>query len=158
MKKLISIVLALMFVSSCTLFKPHERRVCFANCQFRIVGVQAVEYNRIEDYDKLTVILKVAVQNPNEMEVMLERMRYTVFIDNESMVSTTTDLTAIIPAGGVTEFSLPTEMSVRELGQDRLAEIQAYEVAYQITGSASYTSNLGDFHHPITVGHTTWSH
>ncbi len=145
-------------LSGCTLLKEFDQRIALKNCHFQLMGVKEINYNPLENYDKLDVILNLGIQNPNpKTEVRIDRMRYSLFIDGVDMVSANNDLTIHIPAAGEIVAPLAVNLSVRQMEKSTMRAIQARQVNYKLTGTVFYSTPVGDFSFPVTIKEGQWS-
>jgi len=98
--------------------------------------------------------LLVAVDNPNSVELRLDRMDFNLLVNDRPVVDGFTDQRISIPARGVGDVSIRARVgydSLRSIFQDVAAQVQGGRARYELRGTAYYNTPVGQLRFPLTV-------
>ncbi len=153
------LLLMLSLISlNCVTLQEFDDQRHFVNCHYKIIGVRDIVYNPQEDYDRMTIILEVAIQNPNrEIEVMLNQLQVAAFVNGETVTNTTINVRHNVPASGESVAAVPFDISVRTVGRELINTIQTQGVDYRLSGKAILSTSVGDYSFPVTIQEGFWS-
>jgi len=106
-----------------------------------VTGVQMLSGDMFSQLFKV----RVKVQNPNDLEVPVESIEYTLFLMGDRFGEGTTDHAFVLPARGEAEFDMMlTTNFVSALGRlvSRMGGSKLENVAYEITGKLHLQKGL----------------
>jgi LEA14-like dessication related protein len=113
---------------------PFERRGEVATPtlpQFIVYDAQAARYER----EGLDVTLFLRLINENVFPVMIEQLRYTVFVEEKKVKSEQAALGLRLIQGGAEEYEVSTIIDQKFLDKAKLKEVvEAGRIAYRVTG------------------------
>lgn len=84
-----------------------------------------------------TLVFKVAVENPNNIEIKVDKVSYKVFLNNKEITQASTDKVVSIAGKSIGFVELPMPLEYRKVFSDLQDLLFANEAAYKIEGSAN---------------------
>lgn len=156
MKKLNYAIIVLCCISSgCALIKS---RLAICDCKFKIANIESVEYDPIKDADKINVTLNIDCMNPNKtIEAVLDKLAFNLFINGKNLADgTLTDKLKIVPQKTVS-FPVNIGLSVSKVGKTILEVMQSNKATYELKGTASFSTIIGESSIPVTITKGKWS-
>lgn len=88
------------------------------------------------DLNGATLVFKVAVENPNNMEIKVDKVSYKVFLNNKEITQASTDKVVAIAGKSTGIVELPIPLEYRKVFVDLKDLLFASEAAYKIEGNA----------------------
>lgn len=132
-----ALLLATVFaLASCAAFGPKLETPAIS-----MVGVQVMSGDMFSQLFKV----RVKVENPNDIEVPVESIEYTVFLEGDRFGVGTTDQAFVLPARGEAEFDMMlTTDFVSAFGRllSRMGGSKLENVEYVITGKLHLAKGL----------------
>ena len=147
MRKLFVVALLL---GSCTWV---AQRKALANCNFSLNGVALKNM----DFNGFTLELRLNAENPNDVDAVLDRLDYTLFMEGLEVAQGTVSKKQTIPAGGkgVIRTSLTVKYStVPKLKEVVLPALQKRKSRVKVTGTVHFDTPIGTLSHDIAVQQT----
>lgn len=123
------------------------QRVALKNCQFSLDGVDLVSLG-VSD---LTLGLKIGIKNPNTVDVIIDRLAYTFFVNNRSVFTGTTGQGNTIPAGGSRVVTTQVKLKYFDIGAALVTAIRERKAQYKLAGTVYFDTILGTFSFPVTI-------
>jgi hypothetical protein len=103
---------------------------------------------------KIDFDLAIEVENPNTVDLRLDRMNFDLLVNGTRVVSGLTNQRIRIPAEGVGRLDLTASVGYNELSslfRDVAGWIQGSRPDYEIRGTAFYDTPIGELSFPVTV-------
>lgn len=139
LKKSLSILLFL----NCFL----AQRVAVKNCKFYLKDVEIKNIS----LSGISLILRIKIENPNSIDVVIDRLEYSFFINNRKAFSGTTAKGLKIPKGGSRELSTQVDLNYRDLSDALWDAIEKGRADYSLKGRAYIDTPFGSFSYPVEI-------
>ncbi len=134
----------------------QEKRT-LKECQFTIKSVENVHYNILIP-DRITFDVRIGAKNPNEeYDATLGKMDYELFVNDDSLIKSSLDKKVVIPKSGSTDFLVPIDLNVMDIGLATAKVIKEGSVRYTVIGTAYIHTKIGDIKFPIKIVEGEWS-
>lgn len=143
MKKLFLLPLLALSLSSCALIQ----RIALKNCEFRLAGTVIKELALT--YLKLGIIIDVT--NPNSIDVVLDRMRFDLYINDTKVANATSNLKTTIPSGASVKVTPVVTLDYAQVGTAIISAIKNLSAKYTVIGTVYFDTPLGTFSFPVTI-------
>ncbi len=144
MKKLSLLVILALLLSSCT---PVASRLLVKNCRFSLAEVV------LEDagLTSLTLRLGIEVENPNMIEVILDRLAFDFYINNSKVFKGVIKERTVIPPGEARIVHTTVKLSILRLGISIYRAIKREEAEYLLKGKAYFDTKYGLIAIPVSI-------
>jgi len=143
MKKPLLVLCALGLMSGCFIF----RRTAIRNCEFRLAGSRvkelALTYLRLE--------FTIDVTNPNAVEVVFDRMRFDVYVNDEKIAEASSNIKTRIPSGESVKIRPVVTIDYSEVGTAVISTIKNLAAHYKIVGTVYFDTPFGPASFPVTL-------
>ncbi len=143
MKRLFLLPLFVLVLSSCALVQ----RIALKNCEFRLAGTAIKEIALT--YLKLGIIIDVT--NPNPIDVVLDRMRFDLYINETKVANATSNLKTTIPSGASVKVTPIVTLDYAQVGAVIVSAIKNLSAKYKVIGTVYFDTPLGTFSFPVTI-------
>jgi len=165
-KRLASILAAGFLVSGCALLDQFLQMRTFANCKFRLAGVENVRLVGVRIDGKTTLkqvgvldavriaaalksseipldlILNIEVQNPNAETAAMNKLAWILLIDNIEMIRGQLDRRVeVAPNGGVTPLPLDITLELRQALSGKSGEA-ILNLAFNVAGEGTHPTHV----------------
>jgi len=128
---------------NCFLFQ----RIMVKNCKFHL---KSVEIESIS-LSSLSLLFHISIDNPNSIDVVIDRLKYEFFINSLRVFSGTTAKGIKIPPGGSKEHSTIIDLNYKDLGEALWDAIKRGEAKYSLKGRAYVDTPFGSFSYPVEI-------
>ncbi|MDD5530754.1 MAG: LEA type 2 family protein [bacterium] len=154
-KRLFLLSFVFLTFSGCAMIKS---RLAMKDCKFRIANIEAVEYNPLQDLDKVNVKLNIDCMNPNNaIEAVLDKLVFNLLLNGKNVADgKITDQLRVGPQKTVS-FPVSIGLSLSKIGKTALEAIQSNKAAYELKGTAFFSTILGETSIPVTITKGKWS-
>lgn len=98
--------------------------------------------------------LTVGVENPNSVGLRLDKLDFSLFVNNSRILDSVSDQRINIPANGSGDVFLRARVgydSIRSLWREVVDVVQGDRARYELRGNAYYNTPLGLMKFPVTV-------
>ncbi len=143
MKKLVLLPLLALTFSSCALIQ----RIALKNCEFRLAGTVIKELALT--YLKLGIIIDVT--NPNSIDVVLDRMRFDLYINDTKVANATSNLKTTIASGASVKVTPVVTLDYAQVGAAIISAIKNLSANYTVIGTVYFDTPIGSFSFPVTI-------
>jgi LEA14-like dessication related protein len=123
---ILALALACLFLTNCATFLDLEKPE---------VNLQKV-YVRDTNLSGTTLIFVLKVDNPNNQEIKVKEISYSVFVSGKELTKAKTEKPVEVPAKGSSEIELPFPVKYTSLFENITDILTSQEVAYKIVGDA----------------------
>jgi hypothetical protein len=147
MKRILLLSLVCISLFSCSLLESIQQRIAVKNCQWDFVEAAAHSFSLTD----MKVDLKISAMNPNQVEVVIDRLDLMLFINERQTVKADFAGTSI----NINQTkTLTTTLTVPYITVgmaiiDILRKNQP--VKYRLDGTVYIDTRLGTFSFPITI-------
>ena len=96
----------------------------------------------------------IGVDNPNTVGLNLDRLDFSVFVNNNRLLDSVSNQRVRIPARGVGDIRLTSRVnysSISNIWREVADVIQGNRARYEIRGNAYYDTPVGQLKFPVTV-------
>jgi len=142
-KKVLIIFLFLAMLPACFIWQ----RVALKNCEFRFAGTKIKEIAL--SYLKLELIIDVT--NPNSIEVVLDRIAFDLFVNDEKIAKGSHNAKLRIPSGESKKVKPLVTLHYSEIGTALLSAIKNLSATYKVVGTVYFDTAVGSFSFPVTI-------
>ncbi len=116
-------------------------------CKFALVSVRPHSFT----FSNLKLDFDIKVDNPNNVDAVLDKLVYTLFVNNTDVFSGTTGKTVNIKAKKSEQFTTTITLEYSKIGQ-ALAEAMKVESAdYRVDARAYISTMLGEISYPVSI-------
>ena len=100
----------------------------------------------------------IGVDNPNRVALRLDKIDFSLFVNDSRIVDSVSQQGIRIPANGVGDVRLRARVgydSIRSLWNEVAGLIQGNRARYEVRGNAYYDTPVGQLRFPVTVYSTS---
>ncbi|MCK4231749.1 LEA type 2 family protein, partial [candidate division WOR-3 bacterium] len=116
MKKFLLAALLASVLGGCFIL----RRTQLQNCEFRLAGTSIKEIA----LTYLRLAINIDVTNPNRIDVVLDRMRFDLYVNDEHVANGVSNLKTRIPSGGSVKISPVVTLDYAQVGTAIISTIK----------------------------------
>lgn len=117
------------------------------NCKFYL---KSVEIEKIS-LSSLSLLFRIRIDNPNSIDVVIDRLKYDFFINNIKVFSGITVKGIKIPKGSSKEHSTTINLKYKDLGRGLWDAIKRREAKYSLKGRAYIDTPFGSLNYPVEI-------
>lgn len=143
MKKMVPLLLIICMLS-CSAIKE---RLAVKECKFDLVSVTPYDFS----FSNLKLDFDINVDNPNKVDALLDRLTYTLFVNESDVFSGTTGESVKILAGKSERFTTTITLEYTKIGQTIVEAIKMKKAAYKIAARAYVNTALGELSYPVEI-------
>lgn len=144
MKGRICIVLVLCVLLSCVAIKE---RLAIKECLFSLISVTPYEFT----FNSLKLDFEIKVDNPNNVDAVLDKLVYTLSASETDLISGTTGRDIKIPAKESRKFVTTVLLEYKKLSEALIEAIRLDKVEYKVTARAYTTTIIGEISYPVEI-------
>ena len=140
----ILICLALLGSVSCAIRQAREN---LRNCEFDLEGLQLLGYS----LSAVQLQVNVGIRNPNESEVVLDRMDFKVFAEGDEIGTGQNEGRTEIAPGQRAVVPLRVNATLGALGTALFRSLRGGAIQLRVEGTAYIETILGELPVPFTI-------
>jgi len=143
-------ILGLVLLSGCTWI---AQRKALADCKF---SLNAVKLENM-DFSGFTLQVKIKAENPNEVDAVLDRLDYTLFMEGVEVARGVVKEKQTIPklGSGIITTSMTIKYStIPEMGDVVMTAVTKKKSKVKVTGTVHFDTPLGTLSHDIEMERT----
>ena len=144
MKGIILFSITLCMVLSCAAL---QERLAIKECKFALVSVSPHSFT----FSNLKVDFDIKVNNPNDIDAVLDKFVYTFYTNNTNVFSGTTGKTVNIKAKKSEQFTTTITLDYSSIGQALAEAMKVASAAYRIDARAYVSTILGEMSYPVNI-------
>ncbi|MGB7054124.1 MAG: LEA type 2 family protein [bacterium] len=144
MRKIIRFSIVFTIVLSCAGIKE---RLAIKECKFALVSVRPHTFT----FSNLKLDFNIKVDNPNNVDAVLDKLVYTFFANNTGVFSGTTGETVNIQAKKSEQFTTTITLEYSKIGQALAEAMKLGSAAYRIDARAYVSTLLGEISYPVSI-------
>ncbi|MBD3286412.1 hypothetical protein GF359_07625 [candidate division WOR-3 bacterium] len=142
-KKILILMLLAGMLPGCFIWQ----RVALKNCEYRFAGTKIAEIAL--SYIRLELIIDVT--NPNSIEVVLDRIAFDLFVNDEKIAKGSHNAQLRIPSGESAKVRPVVTLHYSEIGTALLSAIKNMSATYRVVGTVYFDTGVGSFSFPVTI-------
>ncbi len=143
MNKIITICSILLIVS-CSAIKE---RLAIKECKFSFLSANPHDFT----FSDLKVDFELKVQNPNNVDAILDRLDYTFYVNQTDVFSGTTGKGLKVPAGKSENFTTTITLEYTKIGQAIVDALRLKTASYKIKAKAYIKTVIGEISYPVEI-------
>jgi LEA14-like dessication related protein len=143
MKKIFLALLLAAMLPGCFIF----RRTQLQNCEFRLASTSIKEIT----LSYMRIAINIDVTNPNKIDVVLDRMRFDLYVNEQNVANGTSNLKTRIPSGSSARISPVVTLDYARVGAAIITTIKNLGAEYKIVGTVYFDTPLGTASFPVTI-------
>jgi len=124
-----------------------QERLALKECTFAFVSVRAYDFQ----FDKMKLDFTLRAKNPNQIDAVLDRLTYTLYVNEIDVFSGTTGEQVKIAAGTSTRFATTVTLAYANIGAALIEAIKLEKALYELKAQAHVATVLGDLTYPVTI-------
>lgn len=124
-----------------------EKRLALKRCTFALVSVSPHSFT----FSNLKVDFAIKVDNPNDMDAVLDKLTYTFYVNNTDVFSGTTGNRINIKAKKSETFTTTITLEYNKIGQALAEAMKVESAAYRIDARAYVSTILGEVSYPVSI-------
>jgi LEA14-like dessication related protein len=144
MKRIVLSSITLAMVLSCAGIK---QRLAIKECKFVLVSVRPHTFT----FSDLKLDFDIKVDNPNNVDAVLDKLAYTFYANNTDVFSGTTGKTINIKAKKSEQFTTTITLEYSKIGQALAEAMKLGSAAYRINARAYVSTLLGEISYPVSI-------
>lgn len=142
--KRICLSLIIVFLLLCT---AVQERLAIKECKFSLVSVKPYDFT----FNNLKLDFNINANNPNKIDAVLDKLKYTLYANNNGLISGTTGKGIKIPAKGSNSFVTTITLEYSELGEALISAIRLGKAEYRVKATAYIQTIIGEISYPVEI-------
>lgn len=143
MKRII-IICFFILVASCSAIKE---RLAIKECKFTFLSANAYDFT----FSDLKVDFALKVQNPNDIDAVLDKLDYTFYVNQTDVFSGTTGKGLRVSAGKSENFTTTITLEYTKIGQTIVEVLRLKTASYSIKAKAYIKTIIGEISYPVNI-------
>ena len=124
-----------------------QERLAIKECKFALVSVSPHSFT----FSNLKVDFDIKVNNPNDIDAVLDKFVYTFYTNNTNVFSGTTGKTVNIKAKKSEQFTTTITLDYSSIGQALAEAMKVGSADYRIDARAYVSTILGEISYPVNI-------
>jgi LEA14-like dessication related protein len=144
MKTILSSLVSLCLILSCSSIKE---RLAIKECKFRLLSVSPHSFT----FSDFKVDFDIKVDNPNNVDAILDKLAYSFFANNTKVFSGATGKTVNVKAKKSETFTTTITLEYNKIGQALAETMKLGSATYSMDGRAYVSTVLGEISYPVSI-------
>jgi len=124
-----------------------KQRLAIKECKFVLVSVRPHTFT----FSNLKLDFDIRVDNPNDVDAVLDELVYTFYANNTNVFSGTTGKTVNIKSKKSETFTTTITLEYSKIGQALAEAMKLGAAAYRIDARAYVSTLLGEISYPVSI-------
>jgi LEA14-like dessication related protein len=124
-----------------------KQRLAIKECKFVLVSVRPHTFT----FSNLKLDFDIRVDNPNDIDAVLDELVYTFYANNTNVFSGTTGKTVNIKSKKSETFTTTITLEYSKIGQALAEAMKLGAAAYRIDARAYVSTLLGEISYPVSI-------
>jgi LEA14-like dessication related protein len=142
--KRICLSLIIVFLFSCT---AVQERFAIKECKFSLVSVKPYDFT----FNNLKLDFNINANNPNKIDAVLDKLKYTLYANDNRLISGTTGKGIKISAKGSNSFVTTVTLEYSKLGEALISAIKLGKAEYRVKATAYIQTIIGEISYPVEI-------
>ncbi len=138
------LMFALIFLFFCSSIRE---RLAIRECKFSFISATAYDFT----FSDMKVDFDLKVQNPNNVDATLDRLEYTLYVNQTDVFSGTTGKGLKVPAGKSANFTTTITLEYTKVGQAIVEALRLKTASYSIRARAYIKTLIGELSYPVEI-------
>jgi LEA14-like dessication related protein len=144
MRNNITYLVFICLMVSCTAI---QERLAIKECKFSLVSVTPHDFT----YSNLQLDFQIKAENPNAINAVIDKLTYTLYVNDTDVFSGTTGQGVTIPAHNSKNFSTTIILEYAKIGTALIEVIKLQTATYTIKARAYVSTAIGEISYPIEI-------
>ncbi len=144
MNKKIKLLISLFLIFACSAIKE---RLAIKECKFTFLAANAYDFT----FSDMKIDFELKIQNPNNVDAILDKLDYTFYINQTDVFSGTTGRGLKVPAGKSEKFTTVITLEYTKIGQAIVEAIRFKTASYSIKAKAYIKTVIGEISYPVEI-------
>jgi len=142
--KRVCLLLIIVFLLSCT---AVQERLAIKECKFSFISVKPYDFT----FNNLKLDFNINVNNPNKIDAVLDKLKYTLYANDNMLISGTTGKGIKISAKGSNSFVTTITLEYSKLGETLISAIRLGKAEYLVKATAYIQTIIGEISYPVKI-------
>lgn len=143
MNKII-IICSIILIVSCSAIKE---RLAIKECKFTFLSANPYDFT----FSDVKVDFTLKVQNPNDVDAVLDRLEYTFYVTQTDVFSGSTGKGLKVQAGKSENFTTTISLEYTKVGQAIVEALRLKTASYSIKAKAYIKTVIGEISYPVNI-------
>lgn len=140
----ISLSLIIVLLLSCS---AVQERLAIRECKFSLTSVKPYAFT----FNNFKLDFNIAVENPNKVDAVLDKLKYTLYADDSDLISGTTGKGLKIPANKSNNFTTTITLEYSKLSEVLISAIRLGKAEYKVKATAYIQTMIGEISYPVEI-------
>ena len=141
------VIILMVLVLSCS---AVQERLAIKECKFALTSVTPYAFT----FNNFKLDFDIKVDNPNKIDAVLDKLQYTLYADESSLISGTTGKGLKVPANSSNNFITTITLKYSTLGEVLTSAIRLGNASYKVKATAYINTLIGEISYPIEISLT----
>ncbi len=132
------------------------RRQAATRCEFRIAGVETVDYSILDPLE-IGLVLTIGARNPNDVEAILEPFQWRLLVGETEVARGRRDRSVALAPGVDSTFTMPVRVELWEGARSVAAAIVEGEATWSVPAVVYLSTPLGPLEYELVMREGRWS-
>lgn len=133
--------------AGCSVYQAYAQRQAIEQAKF---SLKSVAFTGV-DLSGANVEVTLELANPTEIPIVLDRLDYTLFVNDQRAVSGFTRDRVNVPAGDVRPITFATHLRFADIGNQLNAIRQRGVASYRLEGIGHFDTPVGTIDYPVKL-------
>jgi LEA14-like dessication related protein len=124
-----------------------QERLAIKECKFALASVRPYDFT----FNNFKLDFDINVDNPNKIDAVLDRLKYTLYADESALISGTTGKGLKIPANKSNNFITTITLKYSTLGEVLTSKIKLGKAEYRVKATAYIQTLIGEISYPVEI-------
>jgi LEA14-like dessication related protein len=124
-----------------------KERLAIKECRFALVSVRPHDFT----FSNLKLDFDIKVDNPNDVDAVLDKLVYTFHANNTDVFSGTTGKTVNVKAKKSEQFTTTITLEYSKIGQALAEAMKVGSANYRVDARAYVSTILGEISYPVSI-------
>lgn len=144
---LLVLALATPSVAGCSLYQAYVQRQAIQQAQFSFKSATLMGV----DLSGANLMITLELANPTDVPIVLDRLDYTLYVNDQRAVSGYTTEQVRVPPRDVRPLSFATHLRYADVGHQLRTILQRGVVSYRLAGVGHFDTPVGTIDYPIEL-------
>ncbi len=131
-------------ILSCSAIKE---RLAIKECKFSFLSANPHDFT----FSDVKVDFALKVQNPNDVDAVLDKLDYTFYVNQTDVFSGTTGKGLKVSAGKSENFTTTVNLEYTKIGQAIVEALRFKTASYRIKAKAYVKTVIGEISYPVDI-------
>ncbi len=124
-----------------------QERLAIKECKFALTSVRPYEFT----FNNFKLDFDIKVDNPNKVDAVLDKLKYTLYADESALISGTTGNGLKVPAKKSNNFITTITLEYSKLGEVLISAIKLGNAEYKVKATAYIQTLIGEISYPVEI-------